>query len=318
MSDIVSKALVQWGMESAEFNLIAARENQVFRVDHDGAAYAMRLHRSGYRSDAELKSELQWMRGVSQGGLNVPVPIVSNDGSLLHNVDSTQVDMLTWLPGKPLGSASDGLNASDHVGVMRKVGCEMARLHLVFDQWRLPQGFARPAWDREGLVGDEPIWGKFWNNPELSEADKALFLKVKEVGEAVLMQQEQSLDYGLIHADLVRENILINEDIIQFIDFDDGGFGFRLFDLATTLLPNIFEPDYEEMRHALIEGYHSVRPLDIALLDLFMLLRAMTYIGWIIPRMHEEASQARNHRFIKRGRLLANLLQDRIQTGNRP
>ena len=31
---------------------------------------------------------------------------------------------------------------------------------------------------------------------------------------------------------------------LGLLDFDDGGFGFRVFDLATTLLKNLAEPDY--------------------------------------------------------------------------
>ena len=34
--------------------------------------------------------------------------------------------------------------------------------------------------------------------------------------------------------DLVRENVMVDGDKLQLIDFDDGGFGFNLYDLATT------------------------------------------------------------------------------------
>ena len=37
-----------------------------FRVAaSDGRRYAIRVHRAGYHSDAELRSELQWMRALS-------------------------------------------------------------------------------------------------------------------------------------------------------------------------------------------------------------------------------------------------------------
>ena len=92
---------------------------------------------------------------------------------------------------------------------------------------------------------------------------------------------------------------------LQLIDFDDSGYGFRLFDLATTLLRNMRETDYPALRDALIAGYLSVRTIDLAALDLFILLRSATYAGWIITRMDEPGSKARNQRFIGTTRVLA-------------
>ena len=75
MNSIVKNALCRWGMSDADFHLIAARENSVYRVDHDGLSYALRVHRRGYRSDAELWSELQWMQAISHGAIEVPAPV---------------------------------------------------------------------------------------------------------------------------------------------------------------------------------------------------------------------------------------------------
>jgi len=36
-----------------------------------------------------------------------------------------------------------------------------------------------------------------------------------------------------------------------------------------------------------------------------MAIRAMTYVGWIVPRMAEDGAQARNARFIQQARALA-------------
>ena len=87
-------------------------------------------------------------------------------------------------------------------------------------------------------------------------------------------------------------------EAVQLIDFDDGGFGYRLFDIATTLLNNRNEPDYNALKSALIEGYLSVRQIDLDALDLFVALRAATYVGWIMTRMGENGAEARNRRFI--------------------
>ena len=106
-------------------------------------------------------------------------------------------------------------------------------------------------------------------------------------------------DYGLIHADLVRENILVSGSDIRMIDFDDSGFGFRLFDIATALVKNRNEPHYDAMMGALIEGCRTQRELpqrELDSLPLFILLRALTYLGWAEARKTEPDMETRRAR----------------------
>lgn len=305
MSRVVSAALPLWGLEGAEWRLVAARENRVFKVEHEGKSYALRLHRAGYRSDAELRSELQWMGALARGGLSVPAPILSDTGDVLHGVDGMQVDLLTWLSGVPVGETGKDLKVSDRQGLFRELGRDMAMLHEISDAWVAPEAFERCRWDREGLLGETPLWDRFWENPTLEPEDKDLFLELRNVANAELARLEDKLDFGLIHADLVRENILIGPDGLQLIDFDDSGYGFRLFDIATALIKNMGEDDYPALQSALLDGYRSLRQIETSALELFMVLRAATYVGWIITRMEEQGASARNQRFIRTTRNLA-------------
>lgn len=305
LSETIQRALTLWGLQGANWQLIAERENQVFRVDRDGQSFALRLHRPGYRSDLELRSELEWMRALGAGGLSVPTPVASTNGQSLHVIDGVQVDLLTWLSGKPAGQSGDPLKLSDRTGFFHKLGREMARMHILADAWTLPKDFARCAWDCDGLVGEAPVWGRFWENPTLSASDRSLFSTMRKAAGQELQKRAPLLDYGLIHADLVRENVMVDGDRLHLIDFDDSGFGFRLFDIATVLLKNIDEPDYLALQKALIQGYRTLRAIDISALDLFMLLRSATYVGWITPRMNEPGSDIRNSRFVARTRDLA-------------
>ncbi|UOA28953.1 phosphotransferase [Pseudosulfitobacter sp. DSM 107133] len=305
MNATVEKALGFWGLDGADWQLIAARENQVFRVEGRTGPVALRLHRVNYRSDDELRSELQWMAAVAAGGLHVPEPVRATDGSFLHVIDGVQVDVLGWLTGRPVGTTATPLDVADRTGLFHAIGREMARLHQVSDAWTLPPDFTRCRWDRDGLVGDAPVWGRFWDNPALSQDDRALFTRLRAQADDVLANQSAGLDHGLIHADLVRENLMIDGARIQLIDFDDGGYGYRQFDIATTLLKNMQEPDYVDLRTALIDGYLSVRPIDLTTLDLFLVLRAATYVGWIITRMDEDGAADRCARYAALTRQLA-------------
>jgi Ser/Thr protein kinase RdoA (MazF antagonist) len=311
MSGTVDKALALWGMEGAGHALFAARENVVHQVRHAGRTYALRLHRAGYRTDAELVSELEMMAAAGRAGLHVPEPLASTSGAFVHVVDGLQIDVLSWLEGDTVGKSGTPLTVADGPALFTAIGREMARFHDAMDAWTPPAGFTRCAWDHAGLLGEAPVWGRFWDNPTLGEADRELFLRLRDVASRDLAARAGDLDYGLIHADLVRENIMVDGPRIQMIDFDDAGFGFRLFEIATALLKNMAEPEYPALKAALIEGYRTVRPLDTGALDLFLTLRATTYVGWIADRLDEDGATERNARFVATTRALA---QDYLST----
>ena len=99
-------------------------------------------------------------------------------------------------------------------------------------------------------------------------------------------------------------NIIVDESDLYFIDFDDGGYGYRVFEVATALLKHIEAPDYPSLQQALIDGYRTLRAIDLGSLDLFMALRATTYVGWNITRIGEAGGAHRNGRFIKTATML--------------
>lgn len=291
------QAAALWGFAPGQITLAARRENIVWRAEDGRGAFALRLHRSGYRCESELISELQWMEALVHGGLNVPRPLPSSSGRLVEEVGGTLVDLLTWLPGRPIGRQGE-LDVVDRLALARDLGALLARLHDISDGWSPPPGFTRPAWDRAGLVGETPLWGPFWDNPGLTGAQCATLLAARARAGAHLARIEGAQDYGLIHADALSENILIHDGALSLIDFDDGGWGFRDFDLATFLMRFLGAPDYPALRAALLAGYARRRRVDPATLDLFILLRALTYPGWIIPRLSEPGGAERSARAI--------------------
>jgi Ser/Thr protein kinase RdoA (MazF antagonist) len=285
--------------------LFMQRENVVYRVDTSNGPYALRLHRPGYHSTAALRSELDLMAMLAGQGLLVPRPMPSGTGALLVPVGERHASLLSWLPGQPMGRSGLplALVGAARAGLFAAIGAQMARLHRLTDDWTPPAGFIRPRWDRDGLVGDAPFWGRFWDgSPDL--------IAVRDRARAVLDTAPQK-DMGLIHADLVNENVLVDGARVHFIDFDDSGFGYRLFDLATTLYKAVDEPDFADLQAALLAGYASARALpDLTLLPLFIVLRSLTYLGWIAPRAHEPGMAAKADRY----RAIAKRMIDRYLT----
>jgi Ser/Thr protein kinase RdoA (MazF antagonist) len=311
------QALTAWGLPGQEPELLKYRENAVFKVRlADGGKAALRLHRPGYHSEAALRSELLWMDDLRRNGIAVPQPIATQDGALLVRIDGAEpqfADLIGWVEGRQIGESGKPLphSAAEIARIYRLVGIAMAETHNTADRWNAPAGFSRGAWDSDGLLGESPLWGRFWDCHGLSRAERE-FLSELRLELRDRLHAANAPDYGLIHADLVRENVLVDGDAVALIDFDDCGHGFRLFDIATALLRNRRDAHYEMIRSALLEGYRARRPLDdeaLAHLPLFLLLRSLTYIGWAGARPELPDATERLTRYIGEARELAGALE---------
>lgn len=297
---LAQRALDQWDGEFVSLELIKYRENAVFCATRaDGVRSALRVHRLGYHCEASLRSELTWMEQLAAGGIDVPQIIRTREGDHLAHVhseelaESRHVDMLGWLVGSPMGSAEEGIRTDTDAGALFfEAGAVAARIHLQSAQWRQPNAFKRHAWDEEGLLGADPLWGRFWEFELLDSPQRELIQEARLEARLALRRYGRTLDnFGMIHADFIPDNLMLDGARLQLIDFDDAGFGWHMFELATALFFCLDDPRFAQIEVALLEGYHSVKPLtpaDRAALPLFLALRGMTYLGWLHTRQNAE------------------------------
>lgn len=307
LQTLALSSLTEWRIDPEAISLVKYRENAVFKVSaKDGRLFAMRLHRGGYHSDDELRSELQWMAALQDCGIAVPTVVPTTAGELfirthlLTTGAEVQVDLFEWIHGAQLGTAENGLgeNVSDIERTYRTIGNIAARLHNHGATWQLPEGFRRHAWDSEGLVGEQPLWGRFWELETLTTDQRQQLLTAREIVRsemaAMTTLPEYADCYGLIHADFVPENLLVSDGKVRLLDFDDAGFGWHLFEIATALYFIRDDPNYSVAHDALIAGYREQRPLPeavLARLPVFMMARGFTYLGWVHTRKNSEAAR---------------------------
>lgn len=276
---LAAEAAAQW--QATPLRLIRNRENAVFEMRlPDGTRAALRLHRQGYQDAAAIRSELWWCAALAARGVSVPEALPATDGSLLVTLSTGRAaSVVRWLEGEPLGEAGVPFTTPLPLLLDRHhaLGQLVRKVHEVTATLPLPADFTRPRWDSDGLVGEAPFWGRFWDHPAASPDQRATLIAARAFLDGHLKGPIQP-----IHADVLRENVLVNDRSLSLIDFDDSGWGFPLYDLGTCLSQNLYEPAYADIRDALMEGYGTT---DTAAVERMTLARTCASVGWTMPRL---------------------------------
>ncbi|MGY1704759.1 phosphotransferase enzyme family protein [Geodermatophilus sp. SYSU D00697] len=299
---IAHRALTRYGLDEVALHFVKYRENYVFRAECGDEAFAVRLHRPGLHSVAEVRTELAYLEALRQRGFAVPEPLQTTDGELICLVDDgtggeVQVDLQRWVPGAaPLGDIGEAFEGTSTLtpADFHRLGAMAARLHDHTEHLgRLP-GFSRAAWDVEGLVGKRALWGDPLELHVLSTADRTLLAAaVARLTSDLAELGTGPAVYGVIHADFTPENILVRGEELVLIDFDDFGEGWHLYELATILFFYRPHPRFDEFVDAVFAGYRTQRPLDERHLHFWpgvLLARGLTYLGWAARRRGEETA----------------------------
>jgi Ser/Thr protein kinase RdoA (MazF antagonist) len=288
LGEVARAALTQFGLPGdSPIELINHSENLTYRVEEErGPGYALRLHREHYQSRANIESEFAWVTALREAGIRTPVAVEGVDGSVVQTVQhpakpiSRHCDLQIWEPGEPLNPKS--------METLVLLGELNARIHEQARQWKRPQGFIRQAWDEDGLLGAHPIWGRFEDLAALTPEAARQLGQARDRARAELIAFGKDEDrFGLIHADLLPENVLVHEGSPMVIDFDDSGFSWRLYDLATVLNYAVAADHVEAMREGWLEGYRRVAPIPdahLAHLPALIAARHLISLGWLETR----------------------------------
>ena len=301
---VAYRALEHWYRQPVELDLLKYRENAVFRIVTSGATDGVvRVHRPGYHNRQSLQSELTWTKALNAAGVHTPVPRASLDGDFIVELPGTGseapflCDVIEWIDGKQLDSVTGETDTTEQelLSAYRVLGGIAARVHNQASAWTPPPDFKRHAWNAEGLLGECPVWGRFWELEALTKENVSILQAARSKLKAALeLLGEDAQHYGLIHADMLAENILVTGTQVNLIDFDDCGFGWHLFEVATPLFFYLGEPVFDRMLEAFVAGYRQYRPLSdehLQYLPLFLLARGFTYLGWFHTRKETDTAK---------------------------
>ena len=284
-------ALRHYGLIDPVAQFLRFNENITFRVTAAAGRdrYLLRIHKSAtsnflVQSPASLESELLWLEALARDtDIVVQQPIRNKRGQMVTAITPIGetapllCTLLTWIDGGPFPREGD-----DALPLAERLGELAARLHEHAGRCTVPAGFTRVTYGPEFLKRTITLLKDGVERGLIGPRDMAVLDDVADRIRSIiapLPRDRQS--WGLIHADLQGNNILVHEGDVRAIDFSLCGFGHFLFDLAVAL--SCVKPD---LREPLMNGYcrHRALPADhMQFVEAFALFGMLNCFAFLLP-----------------------------------
>lgn len=294
----IEPALQCWDdVAGGSARLINHSENQTFLIDTPGGdKFTLRVHRTGYQSRGSIESELSWVSALRRDtDLPIPQPVPARDGNLLQRFDTFKGERMAvlfrFLPGT---EPSPDSNLGD---LFVTLGGYAGNLHNHATRWQRPATFQRQVWQAATILDADGLWGDWRVAPGVNDANRAVLDRLDASLWRRLGEYGTGPDrYGLIHADMRLGNLLVEDNTVHLIDFDDCGFCWFTYDFAAAISFHETNKAIPALKAAWLEGYRAVRELsaqDVAAMDSMVMLRRMALLAWI--GSHAETRLAQQH-----------------------
>jgi Ser/Thr protein kinase RdoA (MazF antagonist) len=295
-------ALQQYNMAEADITWLAYTHNAVFDVIQNKKHFVLYLYRHENLQWDRVDAIFYWMRRLSSGaGLNIPQPVFVDGNGRPNIVSLRDGKRSNWINAILVNHLEGENHSNDGVlqDEMHKIGQFLGKFHqFSVDESRKINPVNFPFLDYNGLFGEMGVY-------RLSEEAMQVFTDEQlTVMEAAAEKVKAAMDelgtgeseFGLIHGDLLLQNILFHEGEVRALDFEYCGWGYYLYDLTPILWQLKPQARYPELEQALRDGYTSIRPLSSRhreLLETFIAGRQVASMRWVAANRHNPSYQGK-------------------------
>ncbi|WP_053376987.1 phosphotransferase [Paenibacillus sp. FJAT-27812] len=263
--------------------------NDTYRVRTSKGYYILRVYRQEIKEQDvsyELSLLTQLKALLSSEHTGVAEPIAKKDSRYYTVIDAAEGKRVAVLFRFITGTE----NRLQDEESCYAFGKSAAELHAAMDQVVLEQH--RYELDTKFLI-DQPlerILNYIGENHESAPFLQQFALALKE---RITAAADQGLDFGICHGDMHGNNNAMEQNgHFTHLDFEWAAKGWRAYDLAQVRARKRQQPETkEQLWHALMAGYRSVRPFSVqdeAAIELFVFARRFWVMGLDVAFIHSD------------------------------
>lgn len=253
-------------------------ENRVYEVElEDRSRIVAKFYRPERWSEAQILAEHAFLAELAAEEIEVCTVMPFPDGTTLKKIDN----IFYSLSERRGGRAPDELSDGD----VSRLGMLVARMHNV--------GARRPAAPRPRLDAERYVYRTldfFAQNETLPEPFRRRYVETAEAIAEIADDLMQGVATHRIHADLHLGNVLVRDEVLRVLDFDDFVDGPPVQDFWLALPGR--DPETERQRELFLGAYEQLREFDrstLRLIEPLRGLRMVRYAGWLARRWHDPA-----------------------------
>ena len=292
-TEIARNAIEQYNFQSAKLKFLKHLENTTFKLSTLQGNFLLRVYCGFHNTVQDMESEAKMIEYLSScNNYQYQKPIRNSSHSFVSMVEasgiSKPVSILSWIDSPIIGHQVNDLS------LFEKLGKLIAHIHNQLAQWQKPIDFHRPMLDADGLIGKNGALGYGISGYRYFDGETvSLFESVYQrlIDFETVAGKEKNI-FGIIHGDLHLNNVILHQNTLIPIDFDDSGYGYYIYDLAVLLANYWGILEYSEIKTKLLQGYRKIAELSIEIenqLPLFIAARYIFIALYLAGKSEEES-----------------------------
>ncbi len=292
-TEIARNAIAQYDFKSVKLKFLKHLENTTFKLSTEEGNFLLRVYCGLQNTVQDIESEakiIEYLRNCNKYQYQKPIyNCYHNFVSMVEAAESKPVSILSWIDSPTIGHQVKDLS------LFEKLGELLAYIHNQLADWQKPVDFHRPMFDADGLIGNDGAFGyanlgyRYFDRETVS-----LFELVYQrlIDFEAVTGKEKNV-FGIIHGDLHLNNVILHQNSLIPIDFDDSGWGYYIYDLAVILVHYRGMTEYSEIKSNLLKGYRTIKELPVEIenkLSLFMAARYICLALFLAGKSEKEAT----------------------------
>lgn len=287
MNTLLKEALSNYEIKEPQIEFIRHNENETYKLKDTllNNQFVIRIHKPSVDFSLDifgnqihsvdlLMSEMTILSTISnETDIPVQIPIKNKNGDFVTVLsDGTPVTLLTWTKGDTL----ENIMLTDEVLI--KIGEMVGKLHRFSKVWCQNRNLNRYSYDQELLKKvikeiKKGIESKVIPIDKFKVIEKA----VVEINNCINELHFQKKSKFLIHSDLSKSNLIMNNEVIVPIDFSLCGYSYNYMDLGSLCSHFV----NQEQQNHILSGYSNIigEEINTKYIDAYMIFQIVLFIA---------------------------------------